>query len=398
VRTLVAVATGLVAGLALGLAVHLAPDAESVELRARVAELESTLAEERAGREREAREAGLARARSDAELERLDAERLRLLGELETALEERVAREADFVEFTELLSQVVPAGAPPEVHALLGQEAPPPAEEEPSPAPDPQDQALRAREAELASELRALLVTERLDALQLLELGRLGEGHVGPVVLRTLDERGRPVGTLVAERLRLEGSRAGRSLTLVLEEGYEREGTRRFPFEGTPPGAERGGVRRLLLPQTRPEPWMRSCPELFDPEALSPVEDDGTWRLALVQRALNGLLEGDTELGYHRVVALGGVTDGELRAVELEQLDRHGRLVKRLLADRLRIAPAERGVELELRDGVQVRGERKDDFLLGRYRIFLPGARVEDWRAAGLPGLVPVAESALAAG
>ena len=33
------------------------------------------------------------------------------------------------------------------------------------------------------------------------------------------------------ERLRLRGSRAGRTLTLVFEEGYERRGGRIFPFE-----------------------------------------------------------------------------------------------------------------------------------------------------------------------
>lgn len=379
------------AGLLLGLAVDRAPSGKAHELRLRVGELERTIEEERLAAAR------LAEAHEVA-LERGELERLRLLGELEVALEERVAREADFVEFTELLSQVVPPEAPPEVHALLGSEPEPQDQEAEPEEVDPLELARREREVELLSQLRALLVTERLDALQLLEVGRLGDGHLGPVVLRTLDERGRPVGSLVAERLRLEGSRAGRTLTLVLEEGYEREGTRRFPFEGTAAGEERGGVRRILLPQTLPGPWMRSCPELFPADSLGELQDDGTWQLALVQRALNQLLEVDSELGYHRLVGLGGVTDGVLRAVELEQLDRHGNLVKRLFADRLRILPAERGIELELRDGVQVRGARKDDFLLGRYRIYLPGAEVEAWRTAGLPGLRAVKGSPLAAG
>lgn len=397
-RQLIVPVAALVVGLFIGLSVTQAPPSEEGALRSRVAELEAELNKARTARDGEVVAAGEREALARAELERVDAERLRLLGELEAALEERVAREADFVEFTELLSQVAGAGAPAEVHALLGEEPPPaPPEEEPEPL-EPEEAARLDREEELRRQLTALLVTERLDALQLLELGRLGEGFVGPVVLRTLDERGRPVGSLVAERLRLEGSRTGRTLTLVLEDGYEREGSTRYPFEGSPAGAERGGTRRIHLPQTRPEPWMRSVPELFDPEALDAVLDDGTWRLALVQRALNGLLEADTELGYHRLVSLGGVTDGELRTVELEQLDRHGRLVKRLFADRMRIAPAERGVELELRDGVQVRGDRKDDFLLGRYRIFLPGAPIEEWRGAGLPGLVPVERSPLSAG
>ena len=40
------------------------------------------------------------------------------------------------------------------------------------------------------------------------------------VVLRVLDGMRRPVGSLTAERLRLEGSESGHTLTLVFEQGY----------------------------------------------------------------------------------------------------------------------------------------------------------------------------------
>ncbi len=331
----------------------------------------------------------------NAERDAFETEHLRLVGELENALSERVAREAEFVQFTSMLSSIVPDEAPPEVHAIFGT-SPPVPEPEPVVEPSHEEQALAERSAELARQIKALLVTERLDSLNLLEGGVLGDGFLGPVVFRTLDERGRPIGSLVADRLRLEGSRVGRTLTIVLEDGYERDGTSRRPFPETPPGVERGGVRRILLQQTNPGPWFESCPELFDPEALQVVRNDGTWRVYLVHRALNELLESDTGLGYYRLAGIGGIVGPDLRGVEIEQLDRQGNLIKRLFADRVSIALVDRGVQLTLLDGVQVRGGRKLDFLGGRYRIFLPAADHATWTAAGLPGLVPNAESPLA--
>ena len=74
------------AGLLLGLAVDRAPSGKAHELRLRVGELERTIEEQRlvAARLAEAHEVAL---------ERGELERLRLLGELEVALEERVARD-----------------------------------------------------------------------------------------------------------------------------------------------------------------------------------------------------------------------------------------------------------------------------------------------------------------
>jgi hypothetical protein len=193
--------------------------------------------------------------------------------------------------------------------------------------------------------------------------------------------------------LRLEGSRAGRTLTIVLEAGYERRDGQQIPFTGTPPGSERGGERRIFLQQADPSPWFQACPELFAAEALAPLVDDGRWHVFLVHRRLNELLESDTALGYYRLAALGGVLDDELRDVEVEQLDPSGRLVKRLFADRLRISLEERGVLLLLQGGIQMQGGRKLDFLGGRFRIFLPSADQGAWKLAGLPGLVASRDS-----
>ncbi len=330
------------------------------------------------------------RAALELERDRLQEENYRLTGELDNAMSERVAREEQFVQFTELISSIVPPEAPPEVIAALSGKVPAP---ETSAEPSPDELALLERSARIEEQLRTLLKTERLDSLDLLEAGILGEGHVGPVVFRILDESGRPIGSLSADRLRLEGSRAGRTLTILLEHGYERRGGEKVPFEQTTPGEERGGTRRIFLKNADPGPWFQLCPELFGPESLTPMSDDGRWHTRLVHRRLNELLGSDVGLGYYRLSALGGVMDDELRDVEVEQLDRSGRLLKRLFADYLRISLEERGVLLELREGIQMKGGHKFDFLGGRYRIFLPSAVQGDWKEAGLPGLVPSKES-----
>lgn len=393
-------ALALGAGVGLGLLFAHFDRGEKIEPRTSEA-ADASRAAERARPAGEAEVAALVAAHEqervawETERDAFETEHLRLVGELENALAERVARESEFIEFTSMLSSIVPDDAPPEVYALFGT-SPPVPEPEPVVEPSDEERALAERTAALTRQIKAMLVTERLDSLELLTGGVLGDGFLGPVVFRTLDERGRPIGSLVAERLRLEGSRVARTVTIVLEEGYERDGTSRTPFPDTPPGVERGGVRRILLQQTNPGPWFESCPELFDPEALEMVRDDGTWRVYLVHRALNQLLESDTGLGYFRVAGIGGIVEAELRGVEIEQLDRAGKLIKRLFADRVSIALVDRGVQMTLRDGVQVRGGRKHDFLGGRYRIFLPGADHATWTAAGIPGLVPNAKSPLA--
>lgn len=352
------------------------------------------IATSRAQAEREAQIVEFQRERETWASEKIELqdEVLRLTGELENAMADRIAREEQFVQFNEMMAAIVPPEAPPEIIAALGGRVPEPAQPEVREL-DPNEIARQARSKELFHQLHTLLVTERVDSLELLEAGQLGDGWIGPIVMRILDDSGRPIGSLSADRLRLEGSRAGRTLTIVLEDGYERRGGEKTPFENTPAGVERGGVRRIFLKQTNPGPWFGLVPELFGPEALVPLVDDGRWHVFLVHRRLNRLLESDVELGYWRLSALGGVLEDELRDVEVEHLDREGRLIKRLFADRLTIQLEQRGVLLLLRDGIQMKGGHKFDFLGGRYRIFLPNANQLDWKAAGLPGLVPAKES-----
>ncbi len=242
------------------------------------------------------------------------------------------------------------------------------------------ERELAQRADEIRISLRHLLRIEEIRGLDLLEVGLLGRGAVGPVVCRLLDDRGRLSGGLSAERLRLEASIAGHTVTLIFENGFESRGGERVRF--------RGGERRIVLPYVDPKPWMDACPELFPPGKLEAMVDDGRWRSDRVKAELNRLLrEVAGNAGYWRLRQLDGVLGDELTGVHFESFDSTGRLERRLFADRMTIAREGAAIRLTLRDGVIVRAGERSAFVDGTYRVYLPGARIEDWEAARLPGL-----------
>jgi hypothetical protein len=314
------------------------------------------------------------RSALEAELASSRARVAELEGELRDATAKRIAREEEFVRQSKALTDLRP---PEKVEPKI---APPP---EAAADVDP----VAHRDHEIQISLKTLFTLDQVTGFELLESGTYKDGATGPVVLRALDDRGRPVATLSAERLRLEGSRAARTVTLVLEDGYERRGVEKTPFEGPMTGEARGGLRRIELPETNPAPWIEALPELFRDEDKAPLDDDGLWDLGAVRAALNLLLREDLSAGWWRLVAFGGVKDGVLRDVQLDGLDPDGKLEHKLFADRMEITPQEKGVKLELRDGAQMRGDEKMPFLDGRYRIFLPRASIDAWRDAGVPGI-----------
>ena len=174
--------------------------------------------------------------------------------------------------------------------------------------------------------LRSLFTLEQVSGFDLLEAGRVQAGFTGPVVLRVLDARGRPLGTLSADRLRLEASRAARTLTIVLENGYERRFGAKTPFDGSPPDADgRAGVRRIVLPASDPKPWLDAVPELFREEDKTPPLDDGSHDVAKLRAALNQLLHAEALAGEYRVIGIGGVQGSVLRDVAIDLLDAEGR-------------------------------------------------------------------------
>ncbi|MEZ6018612.1 MAG: hypothetical protein R3F17_00500 [Planctomycetota bacterium] len=212
--------------------------------------------------------------------------------ELELAQEQalRLAREQEWLEFTGLLN-AVPAERRPQVPAFLEKALIPDPEPAEPAQPDPEELAALKRAQEIKTTLRAFLRAEGWTSIDLLEVGSVQPGGVGPIVARQLDGSGHFLSTLVADRLRLEKSTAGYTLTLVFESGYERRAGQVWPFadpddpeaplslpasvlqeEGP---AVRRGALRIALTGVRPDPWLDALPELFRPEDLELRVNDG---------------------------------------------------------------------------------------------------------------------------
>ncbi|HUR28401.1 MAG TPA: hypothetical protein VM509_09455 [Planctomycetota bacterium] len=342
---------------------------------ARVAELEADLAAERERCAAQERQLAAARA------------------ELSASEERRIEREREWAVYSGLLAKVRPERLPG--GKLFAPELP--AGEMPAPAPpdangEPKlvDPVVQVRSLEIARALRTLFTLEEIRGLALLECGTLDGATIGPVVFRMLDGQGRFAGSLFANRLRMEASRSARTLTLVLEDGYETRGGLDTPFERGASGSEASTARRIVLEHVDPRTWADDFRELFGASGPDLAGDDGLWDLAVVRQALNELLKSETAGGTYRLRALGGVQDGCLLDVHVERANEQGEVERRLFADRMRIARSGSGVELALESGVQVRGaDERVPFLEGRYRILLPAADAEAWTRAGLPGLSP---------
>jgi len=242
----------------------------------------------------------------------------------------------------------------------------------------------RSRAVHLA--LRSLFAIEQISGLDLLESGLVQNGATGPVVLRVIDEYGRPLGSLYAERLKLEGSRTARTLALILEQGWERRGGVKIPFEGASPDAEgRGGTRRIDLAHVDPTPWFEAVPELFREDQRERVTQGDPRELTALRFELNRRFRADASGSVYRVESLSAREGLVLREVHLAVLTPEFALERELFADRMSVIRADKGLEIELLGGSQIRGNEKVPFLDGRYRIFLPRADASIWEAAGIP-------------
>jgi hypothetical protein len=348
----------------------------------RVAELEAEVARLRAQLGAAAPEANCAELESEVASLRTE------LGQLE---ERRVEREQQWQRYMDTLRSFELPAMPVDFRADVPDQQGPPV-----PPPVVVEDKLAVRSAEIARSLRTLLAIEGVRGIDLFEAGRLhddpGGGWIGPVVFRTLDERGRLAGSLCAERLRLEGSRAARSLTIVLEEGFESRSGERTQFppdEAAKAQMQPVGVRRFVLSGIDPMQWVSAVPELFGNAQLDRPTDDGLWNSDYVRGTLNRLLRLDAAHGYWRIKTLGGVADGVLRDVHLEGFDKSGKLERRAFADRFSVVAQERGVMLLFEEGALERGDERAPFLDGRFRVFLPRADLAEWRKAGIPGLSP---------
>lgn len=310
-----------------------------------------------------------------------------LRAELQQAEEARMEREREWLVWTHAMSQLAPEGIVevPNFEVELSPEELEWLKPEAEPVEGTRDVERLARSEEIERSLRTLLRLEWVDGFTLLEAGLLSdEGWTGPCVFRLVGADGRAVGSVSAERLSLEGSVAGRTLTLILEEGYERRTGDLLPFEGSGEGVRRGGERRIVLVRTDPRPWMEAMPELFREREAAPSLRTTRHNHEELRRGMNRLLAEDSAGGRWRLEAFEGVGETGLIEVDLVDLDEGGRARRHLFADNLRIERRESGVVLVLTDGVQMQGNRKTPFLAGRFRIFLPQARHVGWEEVGL--------------
>ncbi len=321
----------------------------------------------------------------------------------EELLQERaraMARQGEWIEYVRVLERFnVPAL--PKAPDFISQAI--------VPEEDPADDALRrqhllrlARGSEILNGLRGLLIADGVRTLDFLEVGLVdnhrGTAATGPVVARLLDDRGRLTGMLRAERLRIEVSRAARTVTLVLEDGFEMSGGRKYPFPGTvqatadtPSGIAKtgGGVRRILLPSIDPTPWIESLPDLVDASDLAVSFDDGNWDSVSVRAALNRLLAASAPAGgvSWKLLAVSGISKNRLNDVQFLELGPDGGVRRRVFADEatVHVPKGSQAVRIELESGSVKRGSRVAPFLGGRYRISLPFAKVKDWESAEIP-------------
>jgi hypothetical protein len=232
-----------------------------------------------------------------AELERLRTENGVLRTELASEQSRRQQREQEWLEYTRAVAELAPkAGVAPPSFATDAGTAQIPTAPQAIP-PDPSVAARAERDAQILRRMQALLIADSVQGLDALELGTLQDGFTGPVVFRALDDEGRPVGSICADKLELEGSRAARTLTFVFSKGYQRRGELRTPFPGT-------GVLRIELPEVDPTPWIEALPELFTKAQPRQPMDDALHDLTKLRVALNLQLREDAAAGYWRLACL----------------------------------------------------------------------------------------------
>lgn len=239
--------------------------------------------------------------------------------------------------------------------------------------------AIEARE--LAISLNHLMASEGIHSLDLLEAGRTQAGRMGPVVFRMLDDKGRLVGSLAAESVHLEASVTARTVTMILINGKETHGGFAAPFD----------LRRIPFNFVDPWPWVEAIPGLFPDfqagQATPSGIDDGKWELEPLRERLNELLREDPINGYYKVKHIDGVLKDKLRGLHLVEYSPAGLSIRHIFADVGTLSLGDRGATILLEDGASMRGDEKTAFLRGRFRIYLPKADQDLWKAESLPGL-----------
>lgn len=330
--------------------------------------------------------AGLTAAREQKLLDRIAL----LEEELRTERSRAIARQEEWIEYIRVL-QGFDVPALPKVPDFMAEALRP--ELDLAGEARRRQHALRlVRSKDILRSLRSLLIADGVRTLDFLEVGLVdeheGSAATGPVVSRLLDDRGRLTGMIRADRLRIEVSRAARTVTLVLEDGFEMSGGHKYLFPGTD-GAGTGGVRRITLPAIDPMPWIEALPDLVDASDLAVSFDDGVWDSMIVRSRLNRLLADSSPAGgtSWKLLALSGVSKNRLNDVQFLEVGSDGSIRRRVFADEaeIHVPRGAEAVRIDLASGSVKRGSRVAPFLGGRYRISLPFAKASDWKGAEIP-------------
>ncbi|MFT4710510.1 MAG: hypothetical protein ACI9D0_000084 [Bacteroidia bacterium] len=296
--------------------------------------------------------------------------------ELIVSEERRFAQEQEFLLWQNVISGMDPQGVL-RAAGVLDAIEPEPLQDVVALAPDP----LAIEASKLGISLNNLMASEGIHSLDLLESGRMQAGRMGPVVFRMLDDRGRLVGSLSATSVHFEASVTARTVTMILVEGKETHGGFATPF----------AMRRLPFSFVDPWPWVEALPGLFPDfqagQATPSGIDDGTWEIEPLRERLNELLRQDSINGYYKVKHIDGVLKDKLRGLHLVEYSPAGLSMRHIFADIGTITLGDRGAAILLEDGASMRGNEKTVFLRGRFRIYLPKAQHDQWKAEPLPGL-----------
>lgn len=244
-----------------------------------------------------------------------------------------------------------------------------------------QEQALReaAERAEVVTAFNQLLESAGLEGWRLLEGRPLpDERALGDAVLAQRGVRGVAIGSLVAQRLRLERDPVTGLAALAAEGAHGIEGGVEVAYEGARYRIEIPGVLPVELVPER----LRALFAFGDPGAV-PTPADGAAAVVLVNRAL-GLEKGQV-LRFRRAEELAG--DRFKKAVIDLAFDGNGLPTQTVLADAawFELDPEACYAELCCEGGEMVEGGLKRPLFRGKLRLPLRDLTPAHWQ--GVPAV-----------
>ncbi len=361
----------------------------------------ASLKQRLAGVEEERAAFGRARDEAAAEAERIAAENMRLVLDLDQARSELVRRDLAGDRLRELLGGGGEESAAPDVEAAQPPPVAQPGAPETAAAPAAAaETAVARREAAVLpadspeiQSLNSFLRDAGVIDLRLLRCDGAADGALRRAVFEVRSKEGFPIGIHEAARTRVTVDPTAMSAMLILEEGESVLRGIRQPFPG--------GVLRIAIAAVAPESW--AAPGLLE---IVRVESSGTPAGESVPKSeppgkaappfdprptlarLNSRLKQDG-LAAYEFFLLEGLEEGALLQAGLHLYEPSGALARTVVAARceVEVDALEQRVVLHFFDGSHVlRGQEVPFFkgkgqALGTWSHELPGADLDAWQA-----------------